>query len=410
MTMPRKPPTLVVLQLTGGNDPLNTVVPYGNPLYYDQRPTVRILEDQVLPIDEHYGFHPSLAALKLFWDQGQMAIVNGIGYPRPDYSHFRSMDIWYTAQPETMASDRWLGKLVRDLDPQADNVLTAVSFGRGLPRALSLAGVPVASVAELDSYGLLTSLSSAQRQAALEVFSWMYDDGWNDEGLPPGSTHQPRDPVGEVFRYMGQTGLDAQKGAAILRTAAEKYRSAVSYPKTSIGQSLRGVAQVKFADLGTRVFYTAHNGFDTHGTQLTVHGQLWREVSEAIAVFFADLRAHDAADDVIMLLWSDSMRRSAGISIDRDVHIIVADWGNERVQILRPDGTHLATLLGDASLPKWARDFIEASPDVAAKRQSATGLEAEKRFWGAVSVRVDDIGRLYVAEHSRHRIQVYERS
>jgi uncharacterized protein (DUF1501 family) len=309
MTMPRKPPTLVVLQLTGGNDALNTVVPYGDPLYYDQRPTVRIPEDQVLPIDERYGFHPSLAALKPFWDQGQMAIVNGIGYPKPDYSHFRSMDIWYTAQPETMATDGWLGKLVRDLDPQAENVLTAVSFGRGLPRALSLAGVPVASVAELDSYGLLTNLSSVQRQAALEVFSWMYDDGWDDEGLPPVATQQPLDPVGEVLRYMGQTGLDAQKGAAILRTAVEKYRSPVPYPKTSIAQSLRGVAQVKFADLGTRVFYTAHNGFDTHGTQLGVHAQLWREVSEAITAFFEDLRAHDAADDVIMLLWSEFGRR-----------------------------------------------------------------------------------------------------
>jgi uncharacterized protein (DUF1501 family) len=250
-----------------------------------------------------------MAALKPFWDQGKLAIVSGIGYAKPDYSHFRSMDIWYTAQPDAMATDGWLGKLVRDLDPRADNVLTAVSFGRGLPRALSLAGVPVASVAQLDSYGLLTNLSSVQRQAALEVFSWMYDDGWNDEGLPAEPRHQPRDPVGEVLRYMGQTGLDAQKGATILRTAVEKYHSQVIYPKTSIGQSLRGIAQVKFADLGTRVFYTAQNGFDTHGTQLAAHAQLWRDISEAIEAFFTDLRAHDAADDVIMLLWSEFGRR-----------------------------------------------------------------------------------------------------
>jgi DNA-binding beta-propeller fold protein YncE len=103
-------------------------------------------------------------------------------------------------------------------------------------------------------------------------------------------------------------------------------------------------------------------------------------------------------------------RRPAGLSIDRAGNIIVADWGNERVQILRPDGAHLATLRGDATLSKWARAFITASPDVAAKRQRAADLEAEKRFWGAVSVRVDDTGRLYVAEHSRHRIQIYERS
>ena len=102
-------------------------------------------------------------------------------------------------------------------------------------------------------------------------------------------------------------------------------------------------------------------------------------------------------------------RRPAGLSIDSAGHVIVADWGNERVQILRPDGTHLATLRGDATLSKWAREFIEASPDVAAKRQGAADLEAEKRFWGAVSVRVDRAGRLYVAEHSRHRIQIYKR-
>jgi DNA-binding beta-propeller fold protein YncE len=102
-------------------------------------------------------------------------------------------------------------------------------------------------------------------------------------------------------------------------------------------------------------------------------------------------------------------RRPAGISIDSAGHIIVADWGNERVQILRPDGTHLATLYGDATLSKWAREFIEASPDVVAKRQHAADLAAEKHFWGAVSVRVDDTGRLYIAEHSRHRIQIYER-
>jgi len=102
-------------------------------------------------------------------------------------------------------------------------------------------------------------------------------------------------------------------------------------------------------------------------------------------------------------------RRPAGLSIDGAGNIIVADWGNERVQILQPDGTHLATLYGDATLSRWAREFIEASPDVAAKRQSAADLEAEKRFWGAVSVRVDGSGRLYVTEHSRHRIQIYER-
>jgi DNA-binding beta-propeller fold protein YncE len=126
------------------------------------------------------------------------------------------------------------------------------------------------------------------------------------------------------------------------------------------------------------------------------------------------LQVFDAAGRYLATVGSSGtgdgqFHRPAGISIDRAGHIIVADWGNERVQILRPDGAHLATLHGDATLSKWAQEFIDASPDVAAKRQTAADLEAEKHFWGPVSVRVDHAGRLYIAEHSRHRIQIYER-
>jgi uncharacterized protein (DUF1501 family) len=239
-----------------------------------------------------------------------MAIIAGTGYEDPSYSHFRSMDIWYTAEPKAVATDGWLGKLVQQIDPKAENVLTAVNFGRGLPRAFTLEGVPVASVAELDSYGLLTSLSSvAQRQSALDVFSCMYDDGWNDMGHRPVRLRQPGESVGDVLRYMGRTGLDAQKGADILRTAVDGYSSTVTYPSSTIASSLKGIAQVKFAGLGTRVFYCATGSFDTHANQLKVHAQLWQEISEAVSAFFADLREHGEADDVIMLLWSEFGRR-----------------------------------------------------------------------------------------------------
>jgi uncharacterized protein (DUF1501 family) len=120
----KKAPTLVVLQLAGGNDTINTIVPHSNSLYYDNRKNVRINADDVLKIDSDYGFHPSMAAIKPFWDAGKMAIINGIGYPNPNYSHFRSMDIWYTAEPDKIAVDGWLGKAVRELDPKAENVLS----------------------------------------------------------------------------------------------------------------------------------------------------------------------------------------------------------------------------------------------------------------------------------------------
>jgi uncharacterized protein (DUF1501 family) len=136
----------------------------------------------------------------------------------------------------------------------------------------------------------------------------MYDDGWNDQGVPA-TTHDPDEPTGEVLRYLGQTGLDAQKGADILRTALDTYSSSVQYPSSPIAANLKGIAQVKLAGFGTRVFYTSHGSFDTHASQLPAHAKLWQEVSEGVAAFFADLREHNAADDVVMLIWSEFGRR-----------------------------------------------------------------------------------------------------
>ena len=124
MASTKKDPLLVVIQLTGGNDYMNTVIPYGDPLYYDNRPTVGIPQDQVLPIDDHVGFHPALAPIKELYAQGKVAIINGVGYPNPNRSHFRAMDIWHTCEPERMATEGWLGRVIRDLDPTGENVLT----------------------------------------------------------------------------------------------------------------------------------------------------------------------------------------------------------------------------------------------------------------------------------------------
>ena len=128
-------PTLVVLQLSGGNDFLNTVIPYGDPLYYDFRSTTGISEQEVLRIDNHFGMHPSMGPLHDLYELGNVAVINGIGYPDPDRSHFRSMDIWHTAVSDSIAPDGWLGRTIREMDPNHENVLTGVNFGLGLPRS-----------------------------------------------------------------------------------------------------------------------------------------------------------------------------------------------------------------------------------------------------------------------------------
>ena len=161
MTSDPKKRSLVVMQLSGANDCLNTVVPYSNGLYYDFRPNVHLDAEAVLPIDDNFGFNPNMGSIKALWDQGKVAIINGIGYANPNRSHFRSMDIWHTAEPDAIATEGWLGRTIRDLDPKAENVLTGVNFGRGLPRALACKGVPVASVGNLETYGVsLTSRTS----------------------------------------------------------------------------------------------------------------------------------------------------------------------------------------------------------------------------------------------------------
>ena len=162
-----------------------------------------------------------MKSIQDLYDQGKIALINGIGYPNPNRSHFRSMDIWHTCEPDKMGNEGWLGRVIRDLDPNAENVLTGVNFGRGLPRALALNGVPVASVAELESYGVLTGIADPEeRLDALDLFSRMYS---------------PILGTGPVMDYLGQTGLDALKGADILKTAPGLYQSSVEYANTPIG-------------------------------------------------------------------------------------------------------------------------------------------------------------------------------
>ena len=132
-----KASVLVVVQMTGGNDFMNTLVPYTSGLYYDSRKTVRITDDRVLSINDELGFHPAAAALKEMFDDGDVAIVQGIGYENSNRSHFRAMDIMHTAEPNAISTEGWLAKAITQLDPDGKNVLTGVSFGRGLPRAMA---------------------------------------------------------------------------------------------------------------------------------------------------------------------------------------------------------------------------------------------------------------------------------
>jgi uncharacterized protein (DUF1501 family) len=298
MTATKKDPVVVILQLTGANDYMNTIIPYTNGEYYDNRPKVRIPQDTVLPIDDELAFNPNMGPLKDMYDDGKVAIIHGIGFENSPRSHFRAMDIWHTCEPEVVGTEGWVAKVVRDLDPQGENVLKCVNFGQGLPRALALRGVPITSVSNLESYGVMSSVpgisDEEERARLLDRFARMY---------------APAIGTGATMDYLGQTGRDALMGADIIKAAPENYTSTIEYADNGIAKYLRDVARVHTANLGTQIFYTAHGPFDTHFNQPPMHARLWTEVSGAISDFFDDLREHDAADNLIMMIFTEFGRR-----------------------------------------------------------------------------------------------------
>ena len=291
-----RPPVFVVLQLSGGNDFMSTVIPYNDPHYFEYRKTVGIPEDDALHIDGGYAFHPSMGSIKNLWDEGKVAIFPGTGYPSPNRSHFRSMDIWHTANPEALSSDGWLGKTIRDLDPQKENVVTGVSFGSGLPRAMYLSGTPAISVSELEGYGLLTDLAGRQQRQAIKAFTRMYAPEEFEE-------------ADVVWDHLGQTGIDTLTGADMLKTAPPAYTSSVEYANDALSQSLKGIAQVHLSGIGTRIFYAQLGGFDVHGAQIQTQQTLLQNVSRSVGDFFDDLRENDGSQEVIMMIFSEFGRR-----------------------------------------------------------------------------------------------------
>ena len=291
----KKDPVLVIIQLSGGNDFMNTVIPYTNGIYHDVRPLVGIPEDRVLPINDELGFHPSAGPLGDMYKAGNVAIVQGIGYENSSRSHFRAMDIWHTCEPNTIATEGWLAKVIRELDPGGENPLTGVSFGRGLPRAMAAPGVTATSVGNLDNYGLMTGIERhLERERRLEAFKRVY---------------APATGTGVVMDYLAQTGQDVLRGADMISVAPQRYSSSIEYADNQIARGLRDVARVHTAGLGTRIFYTQHGGYDHHAQEVPVHARLLGELSSAIDDFLKDLREHDSAEEVALLVFTEFGRR-----------------------------------------------------------------------------------------------------
>ncbi len=277
---------LVVVQLSGGNDGLNTIVPYRNDRYYELRPRLALQPNEVLKVSDELGFNPELAALQELYDQGWMSIVNSVGYPNPDRSHFRSMDIWHTgSDSQEYWSSGWLG---RYLDHQCQGC--PAHYALEVDDALSLA------MKGNDLTGFAMSNPQQLKRTANNQFLQSLGDAPHAE---------------ENVAYLYKTLVDTRSSADYLAEKAQAHRSKTTYPTTPFAKDLKQIAELITADCDTRIYYVNLTGFDTHANQKNRQGRLLKQYAEAMAAFVKDLKSHNLLDDTLILTFSEFGRRVA---------------------------------------------------------------------------------------------------
>jgi uncharacterized protein (DUF1501 family) len=279
---------LVVLQLSGGNDGLNTVIPVRNDIYYQSRPTLGISREKALVLNAETGLHPSLTQLKSLYDEGNLAILNNVGYPNPDRSHFRSMDIWQTASGSNeYINSGWLGRYLDAQCAGCDKPTQAL---------------------EMDDMLSLAMSGEKMKGIALRDPKRLYDtsrDPFYNNLLQSGIHEQPGDPASYLYKVMAET----LSGADYIFQQSKMRPTATVYPDSELGKNLKTIATLISSDINTRVYYVSLGSFDTHVGQETKQEKLFNDLNEAIRPFTDDLKANHRFEDVLLMSFSEFGRR-----------------------------------------------------------------------------------------------------
>jgi uncharacterized protein (DUF1501 family) len=309
---------LVVLQMAGGNDGLNTVVPYSDDAYHIARPRLRLAADQVLKIDNHIALNPKLAALKSFYDDGHLAVVQGVGYPNPNRSHFRSTEIWQTASnADRTESEGWLGRYFDNCCSGADPTV-GVAIGEETPQAFAAKNPIGVTFSRPEQFRFRSSDPNPGQMTAEEIFfRQLNETGAGDEGGTVATNTGGS--IGAIsgkakndlstLDFLQRTALDAQLSSDKILAIARKYKSTVPYPQGQLAASLNIIARMIAGGLPTRVYYASQGGFDTHAGQINTHERLMGEFNDAVAAFVADLKQQRNFERVLLMTFSEFGRR-----------------------------------------------------------------------------------------------------
>ena len=286
---------LVVVQMAGGNDGLNTVVPVTDGRYYDARPGISIPQASALSLDAKTGLHPSLGKMKGLWDQGMLAVVEGVGYPQPNYSHFVSMDIWQSADLSHTLSEGWLGRYFAANKGKLEAPFLGLAVGNALPEAFQTPHVTVPSVGSLATYQFQADPQAAYLgEPRLDALRTMYE----------------RAAASSAYGPQLKATLDAADASiTTLQASQEGYKPAVTYPRDGLGPALQLVAQTIAGGTGVKVCHVSIGGFDTHANETVDQAKQLTAVSEGISAFHSDLKAHNLDSKVLIMTWSEFGRR-----------------------------------------------------------------------------------------------------
>jgi uncharacterized protein (DUF1501 family) len=304
---------LVVLQMAGGNDGLNTVIPYANDHYRGARPQLGIATKEVHPLTDGVGLHPSLTGLKALFDAGQLSVVQGVGYPNPNRSHFRSTEIWQTASDaDEVERQGWIGRYFDNTCPGCDPTI-GVAVGRETPQAFVAERPTGVTLENPDAYRFVSAERPGAEEAGLMETSFRrMNESVPEDAVSGNSIASLSGPIahgGSALDFLQRTAMDAQVSSDAILDISRRVKNQADYPGSRLANSLKLVARLIGGGLPTRIYYVSQGGYDTHTNQAGTHQRLLGELGGAVQAFCADLKAQGHMERVLVMTFSEFGRR-----------------------------------------------------------------------------------------------------